>query len=217
MSHKKTFDKNKGNKTPDPNDPNDTEFDEETAQDMLGGLDDVNNVLGELNSQVQVRQQILAYASAGPNTPNKCANVLKLNRQFTDADVIGTHTAANALSMSYDICDSACNQDSFGWNCSAVCVGLAIAKGVLECVSDGLEMSDDSVTSARIDASCECLEQLGTNLTATMNQLGDATKKIDELQNMVTLLGTKIDNRFDAVETLLNTPQGRRASFPIKK
>lgn len=111
-------------------------------------------------------------------------------------------------SMAYNICDSACNQDAFGWNCSAVCVALASASGILETISDAFELQDDTVTAEQVDAACLCLKQ-------TSAEIGDIQEEILLLKAQIQYLTDLVNQRFDDMEVLLNTPQGRRPDFPI--
>ena len=110
--------------------------------------------------------------------------------------------ASNATAMAYNSCDSGCNQDAFGFNCSAVCIVLAVASGIVDTISDACELQDDTVTAEQVDAACECLNQMGDEISGLKEQLGDLSDVLEE--------------RFDEVVELLNTPQGQRPEFPVK-
>lgn len=191
-------------------------YDPNAAQDIEDSIVDVTAVLDDTNDLLTMRLERMAamklstvplVQSLDPN--DKCARLpVDREREFDFTTLQGMLAGANAASMAYNICDSACNQDAFGWNCSAVCVVLATAEGVLETISDAFELQDDTVTAEQVDAACLCLKQ-------TSAEIGDIQEEILLLKAQIQYLTDLVNQRFDDMEVLLNTPQGRRPDFPI--
>ena len=139
---------------------------------------------------------------ADPN--DKCALLpVARQRSHTYAELQIMLAAAKAAALAYNSCDSGCNQDAMGFNCSAVCVVLAVASGIVDTISDACELQDDTVTAEQVDAACDCLNQIGEEISGLKEQLGDLSEMLEE--------------RFNEVVELLNTPQGQRPEFPVKE
>ncbi|HWR90258.1 MAG TPA: hypothetical protein VN260_08360, partial [Dissulfurispiraceae bacterium] len=146
-------------------DEDEENFDQDAGLDIEQTLDDTAQVLSAANGMVRAaarRSGVVALLSNGGS--DKCANVVVGVRQFTDVQLQGIRAGANGAKLAADTCDAGCNQDSFGWNCSAVCIAFRLAEDILTAVADGFEMQDGSVTDARVDAMAECLVELGAKL-----------------------------------------------------
>lgn len=187
-------------------------FDPNAAADVEQSLDDVMAALEETGQEMKVRIEMMAAAKAVSSAvavasdPNdKCGDLyLPVSRQrgrsYEELQI--TLGAANAVTMAYNACDSACNEDVLGFNGSAICVGLAIAAGIVNEVYDAFELQDDTVTAEQVDAACECLKQ-------TSEAIGDIQKELLLLKELVI-------RRFNDIEVLLNTPEGQRPDWPVK-
>ncbi len=181
-------------------------YDMEAADDIEGSIDDVTNILDDASFMLEVRSQQMAVMAAikqavDPN--DKCALLpVARQRSHTYGELQAMLAAANVATMAYNSCDSGCNQDAFGFNCSAVCIVLAVASGIVDTISDACELQDDTVTAEQVDAACECLNQMGDEISGLKEQLGDLSDMVEE--------------RFNEVVELLNTPQGQRPEFPVK-
>lgn len=181
-------------------------YDTEAVNDIENSMNDVTNVLDDATIMLQARAQRMAVMReiqtvADPG--DKCALLpvaRERNRSYAELQAI--FAASNSTEMAYNICDSGCNQDAFGFNCSAVCAVLAGAAGVVDIIAEAAELQDDTVTSETVDAAGECIKQLGEEIDGLQEQLGDLNEMIEE--------------RFNEVVELLNTPPGKRPDFPEK-
>ena len=120
---------------------------------------------------------------------------------------------------------------------------FAIIAGVLDGIATGLEIADDWVaadlqsacldqisgTVADINDTVADIEDVTAGTSEDVNDLAkavvllnsaltDLTRMIGDVNDLVNLRFSEqnrlLNERFDAVETLLNTPQGRRPDFP---
>lgn len=181
-------------------------YDTEAINDIEESMNDVTIVLDDASIMLQARAQrmaVIGEIQTVTDLGDKCA-LLPVSRQRNRsyAELQAIFAAANSTEMAYNICDSACNQDAFGFNCSAVCAVLAGAAGVVKIIAEASELQDDTVTSEQVDAANECIKQLGEEIDGIQEQLGDLNEMIEE--------------RFNEVVELLNTPQGKRPDFPEK-
>ena len=181
-------------------------YDTEAVADVEESMDEVTNILDDASFILQAHAQHAAVMTeirmvADPN--DKCALLpVARKRARSYEELQSIFAAANATEMSHSICDSGCNQDFFGNNCSGVCTVLAGASGVVRIIAEAAELQDDTVTGEQVDAACDCLKQMGEEIDGLKEQLGDLNDMIEE--------------RFNEVVELLNTPQGQRPTFPEK-
>jgi len=181
-------------------------YDTGAVEDVEESMDDVTNILDDASFMLQAHAQQMAVmteirTAADPN--DKCALLPVARRRSRSYEELQAIIAsANATEMARSICDSGCNQDFFGNNCSAVCTVLAGASGVVRIIAEAAELQDDTVTAEQVDAACECLNQMGDEISGLKEQLGDLSDMVEE--------------RFNEVVELLNTPQGQRPEFPVK-
>ncbi len=168
------------------------DFDPSAGNDIEQTLDDTAEVLYAASTKVKsaaLRAGAVRAVSSDP--ASKCTNVLVGTRTLSDVELWGIREGANAVKLAADACDSGCNQDSLGFNCSAVCIPFRLAENIMGAIADGFEMNDGAVTDNRIDAMAECMQELGQKLNG-------------------------IETKLNEVIQLLNTPQGRRPEFPVK-
>lgn len=167
-------------------------FDDQAASDWEETLDDTANNLAFTDTMVtQAVERSRVLQAVAVDATGKCANLL-IQPHFTFEQLQGVRAGANAAKLAADSCDAGCNQDSFGWNCSAVCLAFRLAENIMGAVADGFELQDSKDSGDQVDVMAECLEELGT-----------------KINGIETKLNTVID--------LLNTPQGQRPNFPIKE
>jgi hypothetical protein len=121
----------------------------------------------------------------------------------------GALTAYAATSAAHDSCDSAANEDVLGFNGSAVCVVTAVAKGIAYGVFEKSEFLYDVSSSDMLTNLTKCSTALSEGLDGIEDGIQEVDKKIVDLQKIMI-------ERFDEVNTLLNTPQGQRPDFPVK-
>ena len=167
-------------------------FDDQAGSDWEQTLGDTADNLDLMNTTVtQAVQPARVFQVIAADPTNMCANLL-IAPKFTYEQLQGVRAGANAAKLAADSCDAGCNQDSFGWNCSAVCLAFRLAENILVAVADGFELQDNKDSGDQITAMAECLEELGTKING-------------------------IETKLNTVIELLNTPQGQRPDFPIKK
>lgn len=169
-------------------------YDLQAVEDMEGTLDDVTRVLDDTSLKLKARSAQMAAMAAieEASDPNdKCALLPAAQREHSLGAQQGMLAAATVTDAAHSVCDSGCNQDFFGNNCSGVCTVLAIAAGIANEISQASQLVDDDITSQQVDASVECIKQMS-------KELGGIREQLDE------------------IIILLNTPQGRRPTFPQK-
>jgi len=170
-------------------------YDLQAAEDMEETLDDVTWILDDTSRMLKARSAQRAVMTAieeAPDPNDKCA-LLPVARQraHTYDDLQGMLAAATVTDWAHATCDSLGNQDWLGNNWSAACTVLAVAAGIANEISVACELQDDTVTAEQVDASVECIKQMSKELAGIREQL-------------------------DEIIILLNTPQGRRPTFPEK-
>lgn len=162
---------------------------EESMDEMTTILDDTSIVL---QNRSQQRAVVLQEGEDDPPDDPPCDFLpVDRSRNFSYEELRGMHIADEAAQAAYNACDTACNQDSFGWNCSLACTGLAVAAGVVSIISESAELQDDTVTAEQVDAAVQCIEIVSQNIDG-------------------------LEKKLDTIIELLNTPQGRRPDFPDK-
>ncbi len=97
----------------------------------------------------------------------------------------------------YMATDAGLNQDVFGSNGSVAGAAFAVLADIATSVWQLEELTDDFITSERVDNGAKCLEYLGD--------------RIDELGDEIA----EINGKLDEVIILLNMPPGQRPEFPI--
>lgn len=97
-------------------------YDLQAAEDMEGTLDDVTKVLDDTSQMLSARsaQMSVMTAIVGSSDPNdKCALLpVARKRSHTYDELQGMLAAATVTNAAMSVCDSGCNQDFLGNNCS---------------------------------------------------------------------------------------------------
>lgn len=117
--------------------------------------------------------------------------------------------AYTETSFAHDYCDSAANEDVLGFNGSAVCLVTASAKGITYALWEKSEFLYDVVTSEQVENMAMCSAALSEGLAGISDGIAEIDRKLVALEALM-------NERFDTVEELLNTPQGQRPTFPEK-
>lgn len=185
-----------------------------TLETMDGLLQDADTELSELNTQVSSQLQVLAeqrelYNEISVEDPIKdnCANVLLVNldsdvggplgsysgtgRAIEFNDFLWANTVAEITIGMANICTDTLGTDFFGSNALIACSALHVRQSVATGVLSSMELLDDNITSARLDNAATCIKQMDEKLNG-------------------------IEKKLDEIIRLLNTPTGRRDSFPTK-
>jgi len=214
----------------------DENFDAEAAADVEQSLDESTALLEELDTELEAKIGVVR-ALAGFNrlspaelhTQNACASLV-LGRLPSEIQGFALGFS-NTMEAGHNVCDSVMNLDILGNNASAACSVTAIIAGVAKVVLEAMELIDDNVSGMELEAGLKCLEQtdgkiaaISTKVNGTASQVDGIVKDVADLKTTVGALQTQLSNvaalmelRFRAVETLLNTPQGRRPEFPMKE
>ena len=111
-----------------------------------------------------------------------------------------------------DIGKDACQQDAAGFNGSTACIVLDILLGVQKGITTFVTTVNDNYTSAKVDATFDCVSALKTESDGQGAQLDALEIKIDALGDDVADMKTMIDE----LRSLLLMPQGQRDGFPAK-
>lgn len=105
---------------------------------------------------------------------------------------------------------SACQQDAAGFNTSTACIALDVLEGIQKGLTTFVNTINGNFTSATVDATFTCVEELKADSAEQGEQLAEMETKIEDLQAEVGQLKALVND----VKTLLATPQGRRDGFP---
>lgn len=106
----------------------------------------------------------------------------------------------------------ACRQDAAGFNASSACIALDILEGVQKGLTTFVTTINGNFTSAKVDATFDCVDALKADSEDQGAQLDELEGKIDAVTNDVAELKGLVDE----VRSLLITPQGQREGFPAK-
>jgi len=167
-------------------------FDDQAGSDWEGTLTDTADNLDFTNTMMtQAVQRSRGLQMLAVEGTSVCANLV-IEPKFTYEQLQGVRAGANAAKLAADSCDAGCNQDSMGWNCSAVCLAFRLAENIMGAVADGFELQDNKDSGDQVVAMAECLQELGTKMG-------------------------EIETKLDTIIELLNTPQGRRPDFPVRQ
>lgn len=162
---------------------------EESMEEMTTILDDTSMALQQRSQRMTLDVQV---GEDDPPLIEACDFLpVARTRSYTYEQLKGYNIANQAAQGAYNACDSACNQDSFGWNCSAACTGLAIASAVVSGIAEAAELQDDTVTAETVDAAAKCVQIVSEGVEG-------------------------LEEKLDTIIELLNTPQGKRPDFPEK-
>lgn len=71
-------------------------------------------------------------------------------------------------------------------------------------------MINGNFTSAKVDATFDCVKALEADSDGQGGQIDDYEKKIEDVKDDVAAIKVMLDE----VRSLLSTPQGRREDFP---
>ena len=143
-----------------------------------------------------------------------------------------------------DIAERGCDQTGAGFNCATCCIVAEGAASVMALVVETTDGIFKLVKWGFDNTSQNCLGSLSADLQETKAVLktvaittgkSDAkltgvvtdvqyirttvdslTTAVGNVQQQITNLEGAMNTRFNEVDTLLNTPQGRRDSFPVK-
>ena len=191
-------------------------IDEQAADDIAGSFQEAADAVRQLNdSAVELMvamASVRAFDSLAQAHDPRCdqATLLAASVVAKSTSYMKNCLAAYAAtSYAHDACDSAANEDVLGFNASAVCVVTASAKGIAYALWEKSEFLYDVVTSEQIENMARCSAALSEGL-------GDINDGIAEIDRKLVELETLMNQRFDVMEELLNTPQGQRPTFPEK-
>ena len=181
----------------------------ESFQEAADAVKELNNLAVELTVAMDSYH---SFESAADVHDQKCDQEVLLAASVVAKSTTymkGTLAAYAATSAAHDTCDSAANEDVLGFNGSAVCVVTAVAKGISYALFEKAEFLYDVVTSEQIENIAICSSALSEGLSGITDGIAEVDKKIVELEQLMI-------ERFDQIETLLITPQGKRPGFPDK-
>jgi hypothetical protein len=199
----------------------DDNYDSGALEDMEEELTELEDALLYSGTQVEMmtRLEIEAWEQGSfYNAPlsNDCGD-------FSDTDLIlesfkvleHLQVVKNVAAAAFESCDVVCNQDAFGWNCSAGCLALAIVGGIANGVYDGFDLAYKK--DGEIDNAVQ-MEKLAKCNQANKNTLSILDEKLDnmtaEIGGMNEILG-EVQESLILINNLLLTPQGKREDFPL--
>jgi hypothetical protein len=191
-------------------------IDEAAADDIADSFQEAADAVALLNdSAVELSAAMSSYRAfeslAEPHDP-RCdeATLLAASVVAKSTSYMRNCLAAYAAtSYAHDACDSAANEDVLGFNGSAVCVVTASAKGIAYALWEKSEFVYDVVTSEQVENMAKCSAALSEGLAGISDGIAEIDRKLVELEALM-------NERFDVIEELLNTPQGQRPTFPEK-
>ena len=191
-------------------------IDEAAADDIADSFQEAADAVAQLNdAAVELSSVMSSYqvfeSLAEPHDP-RCnqATLLAASVVAKSTNYMRNCLAAwAATSYAHDACDSAANEDVLGFNGSAVCVVTASAKGIAYALWEKSEFLYDVVTSEQVEHMAKCSAALSEGLAGISDGIAEIDRKLVELEALM-------NERFDVVEELLNTPQGQRPTFPEK-
>jgi hypothetical protein len=190
---------------------NEDNFDVEAVEDMEMNLLALEQEMGDATEAVNMLTRGLLRAgesrARNPITANDCVDIAPDEGVWTALVLVTLVTVKDAASMAYDISDSGCNQDVLGNNCSAVGVAFATINGIAELAHDAMAMRAEEEFSVYYENSANCMEQMDGKLEDLRGMIGD-------VQAAIAAMHEEMLERFDYVEELLQTPQGRRPEWP---
>ena len=215
-------------------------FDPNIAHDSEQTLDEVELTMNDATNEINkatVRMQA-AYAArrtdlgsfqldAQADDTSQCTQYVY--DQFPGPGVLqATQIFKNIMDGVFNGCSVVCNQDAFGWNCEAVCLGAAIVDGIAGGVNDGFAVADNKNSSEQADRMARCTTRLHSDIASISTavngnqasldevkaQLADISSRLDGVTRQLNALSALMMARFDRTDTLLCTPQGQRSCFP---
>jgi hypothetical protein len=206
-------------------------YDPNIAADTEQDLDEVETVINDATTAIDeaTAKMRAAYASRPPGFDATDCDQYLYGRFPGPAVLQATQIAKNITGAAFNGCSVTCNQDAFGWNCEAACLGLAIIDGIANGINDGFSVADNKNSSEQADHMARCTTQLHTevgSISTAVNgnqasldevtlRLAEVSAKLDSLTEQLNTLASVMAGRFDSVDNQLCTPQGQRACFPI--
>ena len=191
-------------------------IDEQAADDIAASFQEAADAVAQINdSAVELTAVMSSYQavdSLAESHDPRCdlATLLSASVVAKSTTYMRNCLAAfAATSYAHDACDSAANEDVLGFNGSAVCVVTASAKGIAYTLWEKSEFLFDIVSSEQIENLAYCSAALSEGLAGISDGIAEVDRKLVELEALM-------NERFDTVEELLNTPAGQRPTFPKK-
>ena len=191
-------------------------IDEQAADDIAASFQEAADAVAQINdSAVELTAVMSSYQavdSLAESHDPRCdlATLLSASVVAKSTTYMRNCLAAfAATSYAHDACDSAANEDVLGFNGSAVCVVTASAKGIAYTLWEKSEFLFDIVSSEQIENLAYCSAALSEGLAGISDGIAEVDRKLVELEALM-------NERFDTVEELLNTPAGQRPTFPEK-
>lgn len=170
-----------------------------TANDELS--DEMNTLSVMAAQSAAADEGSCSFVSPHPNVDPPTPNAVMFHNQLLVVQETIT-----------DIGKDACQQDAGGFNGSTACIILDILLGVQKGITAFVTTVDDNYTSAKVDATFDCVNGLKAQSDGQAAQMDDLERKIDALGNDVDEMKTMIDE----LRSLLLTPQGQRDGFTGK-
>jgi len=195
-----------------------------TMDQMAGTFQDAADALGSANTQIAVKLNAFESLRGGDmlqmpsevTSTNECLTASSVafegfsfpngSRSSEYTELRDALLAAEVLEGIANYCVDAADTTIFGTDAPAVCIVAHAGQVAASTISAGWELLDDAITGARVDKVSLCVEDMGTQLNAM-----DA--KLDAMQEQLDAMDAKLD----FIIELLNTPQGRRPNFPIRR
>jgi hypothetical protein len=217
-------------------------YDPEAAADMEEALDDNTEAFEILGDELEKRVAMLnslksETSSIAADEEEDACQSLETGGGITLGALIPVAAVATGLEVTHEVCDDIAGTNVVGNNWLFACAIFAAAAPIADLAVEILELIDDNITENRIDDYADCLKQTSTKLDQALQDLEDiggedgllqtimddieahnkrVMDKLGELEGDILLLTTKVDNGFEEVETLLNTPQGKRPEWNEK-
>ena len=108
--------------------------------------------------------------------------------------------------------EGACKQDAAGFNVSTACIVLSVLEGVQKGLTEFVNTVNGNFTSAKVDATFDCVRAMKLDIEGQGDQLGELESKVDAVTEDVA----EVKALMDEIRSLLSTPQGLRGDFPTK-
>lgn len=124
---------------------------------------------------------------------------------FTPGYLVAINQIHNVNATLAAVGKDVCQQDAAGFNASTACIVFSVLEGTSRAIDGLVTTVDGNFTSAKVDATFECVRQLQTASGDQQAQLDDLERRLDEVKVLL-----------EEVKVLLSTPQGQREGFPAK-
>ena len=191
----------------DPTDPTNLGADmEEEITDITEEYAEVNEMLAE---EIRLRAAAQAFAM-DPNASDCDIAINAIAQRSRDDVAVALLILAETVNVLEQICDAAGDFHIGPVPAKVVCSIGAVAAGVTQVLSDLRDNRDGNIDSATMDATVGCVQDLLVEVGSNNDLLDDVLDDLATVKGELMIVREQLDTTI----RLLNTPPGRRESFP---